>query len=175
MDCGRGVEVALSLVQRATRAPALRTGPDNPFTSPSDSDRALQQDNGKYYYTYISAGSSSSAASAAAHDDASIHSTDRDNGTYPSKLHYMSSQSVASRSRPTSQSAASLASSGRPSMYSFSSNPLPRSASTNCFPPDQFHMFEVSQAPLSRTDRPSCDALLDTMHYVCSTCGEKPP
>lgn len=151
--------------------------------SPFDGDLALQQDNGKYYYTYTS-GSSSSAASAA-HDDGDYieNGSSRHSADYRSqKLHWIASQQTItaaqppkSLSHPAASSAAS-SSSSRPSMYSSSSDPLPRPSISEDIPPEvlQF-MLENPQPPLACTDCSSCGVLLETFRYVCSTCGEKEP
>lgn len=154
--------------------------------SPFEGDLALQQDNGKYYYTYTS-GSSSSAASAA-HDDASVSEGDNHRlSDYRSpKLRWLASQQTITQTqqrrpngRPSSSAAASLSS--RPSMSSSSSNPLPRSSMSFSViaadvPPEVLqYIRESPQPPPTCTDCSACGVLLDSFRYVCSACGEKTP
>ncbi|KAL5537219.1 hypothetical protein ACEPAF_1042 [Sanghuangporus sanghuang] len=168
--------------------------------SPFDGDLALQQDNGKFYYTYTSG---SSSAASAAHDDASISEGDiRRFSEQSANMRWLASQETLihpqaqqkqrqnqnqmpkpkpqpqpQKSSPSSPSAAS-SSSRKPPMYSANSDPLPRSSGyiADDVPPEVLQFItETPQPPAALTDCSACGVKLDTFRYVCSTCGEKTP
>ncbi|THH11311.1 hypothetical protein EW145_g737 [Phellinidium pouzarii] len=146
--------------------------------SPFDGDLALQQDNGKFYYTYTSG---SSSAASAAHDSLSIgEHENRSSSERRSPKHWIAAQQLSEKSHGKtdsslylSSSAVLSSSSNRPSMYSDSSSPL----STDADIPLEFLQFEHENPlpPLMCTDCSSCGLRLDSFRYVCSTCGEKTP
>ncbi|KAH8105588.1 hypothetical protein DFH11DRAFT_1882912 [Phellopilus nigrolimitatus] len=143
------------------------SGDDLDSQSPFDGDLALQQDNGRYYYTYTSGSSSSAASASAAHDDVSIgeHGSHRVADWRDPKLHWLASQAQSKSGSSDYPSPSS--SSNRQSASSSTSDPLPRTADT---PP------EVRQlVPPACTDCSACGVLLDAFRYVCSTCGERTP
>ncbi|KAH8112821.1 hypothetical protein DFH11DRAFT_1878812 [Phellopilus nigrolimitatus] len=124
------------------------SGDDLDAQSPFDGDLALQQDNGRYYYTYtsgnLSFAASASASASAAHDDKTLAQSQSKSGSsdypYPS-------------------------SSNRQSASSSTSDPLPRTADTPA---------EVRKlVPPACTDCSVCGVLLDAFRYVCSTCGRR--
>ncbi|KAH8102342.1 hypothetical protein DFH11DRAFT_1693024 [Phellopilus nigrolimitatus] len=128
------------------------SGDDLDSQSPFDGDLALQQDNGRYYYTYTSGSSSSAASASAAHDDVSIgeHGSHRVADWRDPKLHWLASQA---QSKSGSSDYPSPSSSSNRQFASWStSDPLSRTADT---PP------EVRQrVPPACTD--------------CSACGRTP-
>ncbi|KAH8116476.1 hypothetical protein DFH11DRAFT_1725254 [Phellopilus nigrolimitatus] len=143
------------------------SGDDLDSQSPFDGDLALQQDNGRYYYTYTSGSSSSAASASAAHDDVSIgeHGSHRVADWCDPKLHWLASQAQSKSGSSDYPSPSS--SSNRQSASSSTSDPLPRTADT---PP------EVRQlVPPACMDCSACGVLLDAFRYVCSTCGERTP
>lgn len=146
---------------------SLDLGEDFEAHSPFDGDLALQQDNGKFYYTYTSA--SMSSASSAAQDDASIGDSEH-SGNY---IHWMASQN----SNKSLQHRASTSS--HPSSFASSSDPLIRaslSVNGSGTSSDAYQFSQESFLPPGLcTDCSQCGILLDTMRYVCSTCGEKSP
>ncbi|KAI5117511.1 hypothetical protein M0805_003916 [Coniferiporia weirii] len=152
--------------------------------NPFDGDLALQQDNGKYYYTYTSA---SSSAASAAHDDASIseHSNNRAVEYQSPGLRWIASQQTISQpgkssTRPDSfasgsGSSLSFAPSSRPSLFTSSSDPLPLSSDVDIPPELLQFVHENPSPPQECTDCSECGVRLDAFRYVCSTCGEKTP
>ena len=168
--------------------------------SPFDGDLALQQDNGKFYYTYTSG---SSSAASASHDDASISEGDiRRFSEQSANMRWLASQETLihpqaqqkhkhnqsqksqpqpqpqpQRPYPSSSSAAS-SSSRKPSMLSANSDPLPKSTGyiADDVPPEVLQFItETPQPPAACTHCSECGIKLDTLRYVCSTCGEKTP
>lgn len=132
--------------------------------SPFDGDLALQQDNGKFYYTYTS------AASSATQDDISISDSENSGN----RLNFMDSQQTLNKSLQHRASTSS-----HPSSFASSSDPLIRaslSVNGSGTSSDAYQFSQESFLPPGLcTDCSDCGILLDTMRYVCSTCGEKTP
>ena len=110
-----------------------------------------------------------SSASSAAQDDASIGDSEH-SGNY---IHWMASQN----SNKSLQHRASTSS--HPSSFASSSDPLIRaslSVNGSGTSSDAYQFSQESFLPPGLcTDCSQCGILLDTMRYVCSTCGEKSP
>lgn len=141
-------------------------------------DLALERNTrGSYYYTYTT--------SSQGHDEGPRQSYDAatsENGVphglqpRPSSMHlnWLASQQANLRREP--RPSASV-----PSLNTHHSDPLP--GRTNQFPDDPFtyESNELAFLPLSEppegilTDCSSCGSMLNTIRYVCSTCGEKGP
>lgn len=154
---------------------SLSLGEEFEAQSPLEGDLALQQDNGKFYYTYTSGSSSASAAN----DDFDL--LEEESQGIPElqapKLNWMASRSTMKQnriSRIKSTSYPSTSSSGRQSM-SMSSDFYPVNGDSGEIPPEvkQF-VQEHPQPPSKCTECSACGAWLDSFRYVCSTCGEKP-
>ncbi|KAF9454221.1 hypothetical protein P691DRAFT_692748, partial [Macrolepiota fuliginosa MF-IS2] len=144
-----------------------------------DGDLALERNNrGLYYYTYT--------ASSHGHDDGPFQLYEAgtsENGVQhdlsqprPSSMHlnWLASQQANVRREP--RLSASI-----PSLNTHHSDPLPGRPSPPLDDPFVYESKELPFLPLSEppenilTDCSGCGQTLDTMRYVCSTCGEKEP
>ncbi|KAL0062876.1 hypothetical protein AAF712_010196 [Marasmius tenuissimus] len=125
-------------------------------------DLALEQDGrGKYYYSYNSAGSQNleSGVSDAGYEPSVPAGKPRPTSR---QLNWLASQRTASEPRPERP----------PAPQTYHSNP----SLETIIPPELLQFVEV--APPSDdilTDCSQCGILLDSMKYVCTTCGEKEP
>lgn len=156
------------------------------LSSDMDGDLALRRDfRGKYYYSYTSVGSSGLSQS---HNSVSEENL---GGPFEEEL---SVNGDMDRPRPTSRHLNWLAaqqihpvpqpkhtnsdpSSQRSASYSPYSEPAP-SRRYEGIPPEVLQYIPTAPPPVSPdelTDCSECGVLLDSMRYVCSTCGEKPP
>lgn len=149
--------------------------PDVVSFSPNDGlegDLALECNNrGSFYYTYT--------ASSQGHDDGSLHDVGpSENGT---SMHPI-------RQRPSSRHLNWLASQQReapkaspsvPSLNTYHSDPLPRRSPPSLGDAFAYEAKDLPFVPLAEppehilTDCSNCGLVLNTIRYVCSTCGEK--
>lgn len=151
--------------------------PEDDVGSIMSGELALEQGNdGRFYYAYTS-GSSVSAptngesefiyAESGLDDESGVHAVD---DARPSSS---GSWQGASSSRPSSSSGPRHHS---PSHRSYSEPILSREEISPDIPPELLPFITTPvPPPTSPTDCSSCGALLETIRYVCSTCGEKEP
>uniref|UniRef100_A0A0W0F4A7 ZZ-type domain-containing protein n=1 Tax=Moniliophthora roreri TaxID=221103 RepID=A0A0W0F4A7_MONRR len=129
---------------------------------------ALQRDDrGKYYYSYSSSGSASQGVPESGADDVD-YQTSFETGT-------------STRPRPSSrqlnwlqaqQSAVNGAKSSKPSIQTYHSDP----SLETVIPPEVLPFVEVPPIPPECITKCSeCNAPMEFMKYVCTTCGEKGP
>lgn len=178
---------------------SLDASSDDP-QSPLDGDLALQRDTtGKYYYAYTSSNAdtpssfgraSQSYEQSFADDEASYEIGDHEGHKVAEcsapKLHWIASQQTLKGDdfNPLGSKAQSYPSSShRPSMHTSASDPGPRDSMSLAFldPDIPLEVLQFvngtpnPQPPAMCTDCSNCGVLLDSIRYVCSTCGEKTP
>jgi hypothetical protein len=154
-------------------------------------DLSLRRDpRGKYYYSYTSAGSSSASQihDSSYEDGPSVNgdvSMNRFSSTVKPRLtsmnlNWLAAQRVPTIGKPSPNNSLSNPSHSRPILHFFNSELLP--APKNHWTPDyeipremQIPQFPGGPPRDQLTDCSECGVLLDSIRYVCSTCGEKTP
>lgn len=145
---------------------------DNTPNSQLGGDLALERDNrGKYYYSYNVASSSASQS--------------QENGSASEEISYDLDASIdgavrMEKPRPTSRhlnwlaahqvSPAEVRSGSHPPLRTHHSDPTVMTA----IPPELYQFVPLSP-PEVLTSCSECGVFLDSIRYVCSTCGEKDP
>lgn len=148
-----------------------------------DGDLALERNNrGSYYYTYTYTASSQGQDENSYPEYPEVGQSE--NGVLPEPmqprpssmhLNWVASQQANLRRelRPSPSA---------PSLNTYHSDPLPaRRSSTPLDDPFAYESKDLPFVPLSEppenilTDCSNCGVMLDTIRYVCSTCGEKEP
>lgn len=141
-------------------------------------DLALERNSrGSYYYTYTASSHDQDDGPQTVYD-AGMSENDIPNGTpqpRPSsmQLDWLASQQQNTKREPRSASI--------PSLHTHHSDPLPVRTNQSTDDPFAYETKDLPFLPLSEppidilTDCSSCGILLDTIRYVCSTCGEKDP
>ncbi|KAG5647512.1 hypothetical protein DXG03_009449 [Asterophora parasitica] len=149
-----------------------------------DGALAFERDpRGRYYYTYTAGSAASQTHESGDDDGLSGPSRPVSEGTRPRPtsmhLDWLASQQVHSQEVRVPKPSPSI-----PSLHTYNSDPLPsRDMSSNHGIPSHFIIDkELLQflpptvpPPDSLTDCSSCGVILDSIRYVCSTCGEKHP
>lgn len=137
-----------------------------------DGDLALECNNrGSYYYTYT--------ASSQGHDEGPYQDVGMsENGVPPHLVQQRPSSMhlnwLASQQREALRPSASI-----PSLNTHHSDPLPRRITQPLDDPLVYESKDLPLVPLPEppehilTDCSSCGLVLNTIRYVCSTCGEK--
>lgn len=144
-------------------------------------DLALERDpRGKYYYSYTHTGSSGASQSHEdAHEDAGneeleagIDDVERVNKPRPTSRHlnWLAAQQIATSARSESRvpKASFIPTLSEPS--------IPENDIPPDIPPEFRQYIPVPNPPQEElTECSECSVLLDSIRYVCSTCGEKAP
>ncbi|GLB41855.1 putative protein with zinc-binding domain, present in Dystrophin, CREB-binding protein [Lyophyllum shimeji] len=151
-------------------------------------DLSLERDpRGRYYYTYTSVGSSASQIHDSGYEDGlsgpsrPISTTVEPPRPTSMQLNWLASQQI----QPQDDARLIKTSPSVPSLYTSNSDPLPFREYNSQYHGISPHFIvdkELLQflpptvpPPESLTDCSECGILLDTIRYVCSTCGEKHP
>lgn len=138
---------------------------------PLGGDLALERDpRGKYYYSYTANGSSS-ASQSHGEDNGNSEIEPSIDGRRPPKprptsrqLNWLAAQQIAATERSETRT--------RPLPVPPSIPDIPE----DDIPPEFLQYLPVPNVPQEElTDCSECGTLLDSIRYVCSTCGEKPP
>ncbi|KAI0769252.1 hypothetical protein BC629DRAFT_1595952 [Irpex lacteus] len=144
---------------------------------------ALQKDpRGKFYYAYTSASSSTDESSALYDADGSgmdsVELDERDHRPTSRDLRWFAEQ--AQLNKVQSEPIRPSSSSGHHNNHrSYSEPVLSRDDIPADIPPELLPFIEgmlpPAPPPEDPTDCSNCGALLETLRYVCATCGEKDP
>ncbi|KXN92381.1 hypothetical protein AN958_06999 [Leucoagaricus sp. SymC.cos] len=146
------------------------------LNDPLDGDLALERNNrGSYYYTYT----------ASSHEESPYPEVGLNENGYPPEqiqlrpssmhLNWLATQQANARHEP--RPSPSL-----PSLNTHNSDPLPTKRSSGFLDdPFAYESKDLPFVPLPEppehilTDCSNCGLMLNTIRYVCSTCGEKEP
>ncbi|KAG6812728.1 hypothetical protein H0H92_000945 [Tricholoma furcatifolium] len=138
-------------------------------------DLALERNpSGRYYYTYTSAGSSASQSHESGDDDGPSRTVPIPQRTRPSSMHqnWLAAHQVKLQDAHAPQTSLSV-----PSLHTLNPDPFSgENLSPTKIDKELLKFLPPTVPPEeSLTDCSICGTLLDTIRYVCSTCGEKYP
>ncbi|KAH8075859.1 hypothetical protein BXZ70DRAFT_963595 [Cristinia sonorae] len=181
----RAVKSVLGNLPEPSESDAQSVGAPDDARSSMGGELELQKDGrGKFYYAYTGGPSSASHSSCdSGYDEASsitfdtgsnidITEPSRQSLEHPPVPNRISMSSSSSPSRASSSSSSSSIHQHHPAHRSHSEPILARTdIPTELLPFIDGHTLP----PTELTDCSNCGALLDSLRYVCSTCGEKEP